>query len=126
VYLNFQKSGPADISEPLFAAKHAAPAHSRLLSDIEATVTLDQLPIQASAVVVDVASGGAPDDLDRLLRLTEIGFVPGERVRVVAHGFPGCEPVAVRIGHTTFALRRHEAALVRVMPERGRRDPAKR
>jgi ferrous iron transport protein A len=31
---------------------------------------------------------------------------------------PGREPIAVRLGHTTFALRRHEAALIRVMPER--------
>ena len=51
-----------------------------------------------------------------VLRLTEIGFVPGEAVRIVASGVPGREPLAVRLGHTTFALRRHEAALVRVTP----------
>lgn len=83
-------------------------------------VRLDRLPMHVRATVVDVEAGASPDDMDRLLRLTEIGFVPGERVRVVAHGFPGREPVAVRIGHTTFALRRHEAALVRVLPEGAR------
>jgi len=51
-----------------------------------------------------------------LLRLLEIGFLPGEPVQVMARAFPGHDPVAVRVGHTTFALRRHEAALVRVSP----------
>ncbi len=43
------------------------------------------------------------------LRLLELGFVEGETLRVIAHGFPGREPIAVRIGNTTFALRRFEA-----------------
>ena len=33
------------------------------------------------------------------LRLLEIGFLPGERVRVIAQGFPGPDPLAVRVGH---------------------------
>ena len=48
--------------------------------------------------------------------MLEIGFLPGEQVRVMAHGYPGRDPLAVRVGHTTFALRRHEAALIRVVP----------
>ena len=40
----------------------------------------------------------------------------GEAVRIVASGLPGREPLAVRLGHTTFALRRHEAAFIRVTP----------
>jgi ferrous iron transport protein A len=48
------------------------------------------------------------------LRLIEIGFLPGERVRVVARGQPGDDPIAVRLGHTTFALRKFEAAFVSV------------
>ena len=51
---------------------------------------------------------------DVLLRLLEIGFLPGERVRVVARGFPAGDPMAVRVGNTTFALRAHEASLIRV------------
>ena len=50
------------------------------------------------------------------LRLLEIGFLSGEPVQVMAHGFPGNGPLAVRVGHTTFALRSHEAALIRVGP----------
>jgi ferrous iron transport protein A len=47
----------------------------------------------------------------------EIGFLPGERLRVIARALPGGEPIAVRLGHATFALRRFEAALVGVQRE---------
>ncbi len=50
------------------------------------------------------------------LRLLELGFVEGEILRVVAQGFPGREPIAVRIGSATFALRRFEADHVMVTP----------
>jgi ferrous iron transport protein A len=58
-----------------------------------------------------------PDGLEEqhlVLRLIEIGFLPGESVRVIAHGHPGREPIAVRLGHSTFALRRHEARFIQV------------
>ena len=48
----------------------------------------------------------------------EIGFIPGEQVQVLHKGFFGGEPIAVRIGQSTFALRRHEAALISVIPYR--------
>ena len=51
-------------------------------------------------------------------RLAELGFLPGERLRIVARGFLGREPIAVRIGTGTFALRLFEAACIRVCPER--------
>ena len=50
------------------------------------------------------------------LRLLELGFIKGERLRVIARGYPGREPIAVRIGNTTFALRRFEADHVLVVP----------
>ena len=50
-------------------------------------------------------------------RLAELGFLPGESVRVVARGFLSREPIAVRVGTGTFALRRFEAAAIRVEPE---------
>ncbi len=85
-----------------------------------ATMTLMDLPIGARARVRAVRSGAEGDARDLACRLLEIGFVEGEAVRVVAHGHPGREPVAVRIGGTTFALRRFEAERVLVEPE-GRR-----
>lgn len=42
--------------------------------------------------------------------------MPGERVRIVAEGVGGREPMAVRVGHTTFALRRYEASFIIVEP----------
>jgi ferrous iron transport protein A len=59
---------------------------------------------------------GHGHDINLVLRLLEIGFVPGERVRVVALGPGGREPIAVRIGGTLFALRRHEAEHILVEP----------
>lgn len=81
-----------------------------------AAISLHQLPNRQWATVLDVARPDSPEDRDLALRLTEIGFVPGEAVCIVANGVPGREPLAVRLGHTTFALRRHEASLIRVTP----------
>lgn len=75
---------------------------------------LHELPQRLSARVVRLLPAGDAEERDVLLRLLEIGFLPGEPVRVMARGFPGSDPLAVRVGHTTFALRRHEAALIRV------------
>jgi ferrous iron transport protein A len=47
-------------------------------------------------------------------RLLELGFVPGEALEVVAAVWPGGDPIAVRLGGTTFALRRREARSVLV------------
>ncbi|MDN3921906.1 FeoA family protein [Roseateles violae] len=46
--------------------------------------------------------------------LEEIGFLPGEPVRVMARGVPGADPLVVRVGESTFALRRAEAECVKV------------
>ena len=87
---------------------------------------LADLATGAAARVISVcetesaaAERGAPAGLSR--RLAELGFLPGERLRVVARGFLGREPIAVRIGTGTFALRLHEAACIRVCPEQSGR-----
>ena len=46
----------------------------------------------------------------------ELGFVPGERIRMLRRGFTG-GPLAIKVGQSTFALRRFEAALVSIKPE---------
>ena len=81
-----------------------------------AAISLDQLPKLQWATVLDVLRPDEKEGRELVLRLTEIGFIPGEAVRIVATGVPGREPLAVRLGHTTFALRRHEASLIRVTP----------
>ena len=45
-------------------------------------------------------------------RLVELGFVSGERVEVLAQARPGGDPFVVRVGTTTFALRRREVETV--------------
>jgi ferrous iron transport protein A len=55
---------------------------------------------------------GAGDSL--LARLRDLGFVPGAHCEVVARMWLGGDPLAVRIGGSTFALRRAEASVVRV------------
>ena len=77
--------------------------------------SLADLAIGATAHVVGVRPVEAtPEARELALRLLEIGFMAGERVRVIAHGHPGREPIAVRVGGTTFALRRFEAEQVLV------------
>lgn len=81
------------------------------------TLRLDELPAYRWAKVVDVTLPTNNVDRELVLRMVELGFVPNERLRVVAMGEPGHEPLAVRLGGTTFALRRHEASFILVEPE---------
>ena len=83
----------------------------------DAVLSLDRLPRQVRACVVDLAPATNAQDQELLLRLMEIGFLPGESVRIIATGFPGPDPLAVRVGQATFALRSHEAAKVLVQLE---------
>jgi ferrous iron transport protein A len=87
--------------------------------------TLDALQAGRSATVIHLApsshghggdgtAGAAGADVSR--RLMELGFVPGERIRMLKRGLPG-GPVAVKVGQSTFALRRFEAALISIQPE---------
>ncbi len=56
--------------------------------------------------------------------LQEIGFIAGERVAVMARAQPGGDPLVVRVGASTFALRVAEAACVEVMPLEPETAPA--
>jgi len=73
---------------------------------------LSTLQRGAQAVVKSVEALHLGDAIAQ--RLRELGFVPGEAIRVVAHGPMGADTIAVQIGFTRFALRRAEAARVRV------------
>ena len=105
------------------AATGAGPA-----AETRAMVPLTRLARDATGTVAGVRlappGGAAVSDpaLERMaLRLIEIGFVQGERLRVVAFGQPGADPIGVRIGgrggNSTFALRRQEAGCVWVWPD---------
>ena len=77
--------------------------------------TLDALKAGQSATVIHIAPA-AQGAVDVPRRLMELGFVPGERIRMLKRGLPG-GPVAVKVGESTFALRKFEAALVSIQPE---------
>jgi ferrous iron transport protein A len=76
-------------------------------------IKLDSLAAGQSATVIHVAP--APENavdagVDLVRRLMELGFVPGERSACCAAAMPGGDPMAVKVGESTFALRRFEAA----------------
>ena len=87
----------------------------------EELIPLSCVGVGQTVIVREVRSGLAEvEGGDIGLRLLELGFVEGEPLRVIAHGYPGREPIAVRIGSTTFALRRFEAdhVLVALAPQK--------
>jgi ferrous iron transport protein A len=47
-------------------------------------------------------------------QLEDIGFLPGEQVEVLRKGLLGQGPILIRVGSSTFALRKSEARLVEV------------
>ncbi|GAA5081662.1 FeoA family protein [Lysobacter panacisoli] len=73
---------------------------------------LSELPYRTAAIVERVEDDMPNDAIAR--RLRELGFVQGERVEVMAAGPVAAEPLLVQVGFTRFALRRSEAARVRV------------
>ncbi|MGZ8290587.1 MAG: FeoA family protein [Telluria sp.] len=84
-------------------------------------ITLDALAAGQSATVIHLAPAesrqGDAAGVDVSRRLMELGFVPGERIRMLKRGLPGGDPLAVKVGQSTFALRRFEAALISIQPE---------
>ncbi len=48
------------------------------------------------------------------LRLKELGFLPGAQLKIIGFGLLGSDPLAVQVNGTKFALRRAEAAKIRV------------
>ncbi|MBX9793203.1 MAG: ferrous iron transport protein A [Burkholderiaceae bacterium] len=79
-----------------------------------APLTLDLTPLRERRIVTAVhAPPRAPEWAQRL---EEIGFMPGEQVELLARGALGGDPLVVRVGLSTFALRRAEAACILVEP----------
>jgi ferrous iron transport protein A len=93
-------------------------------------VRLSDLPKNASATIIGVEESQATNHAGHLShagkqptsnidtiarRLKELGFVPGEQVRLITVAPFGGDPILVQIGFTRFALRRSEA--IRVVVE---------
>jgi ferrous iron transport protein A len=77
-----------------------------------AAQSLDRAQTGAEGRVVGVQAPAAQPDWGRWL--AEIGFLPGERVQLLGRAVPGGDPLVVRVGDSTFALRVAEAACVQV------------
>lgn len=87
-------------------------------------LSLADLPVRVNAWVDTLTLDGDAEQQSLLIRLVEIGFLPGQAVRVVARAAGGGDPIAVRVGRSTFALRRGEAALVQVRRTESAADSA--
>ena len=77
---------------------------------------LDECKKGAQVRIIDLQQQplfGAQDERVTL-RLKELGFLPGEKLKVIGFGLLGSDPLAVQVNGTKFALRRAEAAKVRV------------
>ena len=94
-----------------------APPASVAAPPVSTEIRLTELGIGTRARVVSVSAGDAAAPVELGRRLAELGFLPGEAVRIVAKGLMARAPIAVRIGTGTFALRLFEAACIRVCPE---------
>ena len=82
---------------------------------IASPLTLAQLADHQPCTIERItAPSDAPEWHDWL---EEIGFLPGERAMVMNRALPGGDPLVVRVGNSTFALRRVEAACIHVTLE---------
>ncbi|MDR0440999.1 MAG: ferrous iron transport protein A [Candidatus Accumulibacter sp.] len=76
--------------------------------------TLDRAALGEPLAVLRIEAPEQSPEWGRWLE--EIGFVAGEQVRLMARAVPGGDPMVVRVGHSTFALRCAEAACISVAP----------
>ena len=93
---------------------------AHVVDEVAALMPLQALPVGGDAVITQLRQPADAGDREVLLRLIELGFLPGETVHVVAKARGGRAPIAVRVGgQSTFALRAREAALIGVRPLAG-------
>ena len=74
-------------------------------------------PLTDAAVGASATSSGVyvPAGLDDWAQqLQDLGFIPGERVTLMVRGRSAADPLVVRVGLSTYALRSAEAACVHV------------
>lgn len=88
------------------------------MSETMQKLRMGELPlgIKAEIIALDESSSISPlnpGELER--RLIEMGLVEGAHVEVLHQGFPGRDPVAIRVNDHTVAMRRSEANAVIVL-----------
>ena len=78
------------------------------------TVSLDQLPLGVRALVAAIDWDGL--EQAEASRLKHFGFDEGVTVEPLHQGPFGRDPIAIRVGRMTVAIRRAHAKAVRVVP----------
>ena len=76
-------------------------------------MSLDRSPLGTPGTVHRVVSPAGQPEL--VQQLEDLGFVPGEPVAVLKRAAFGGDPLVVRVGDSTYALRRAEAACVQLV-----------
>lgn len=78
-------------------------------------VSLDQLPLDTRALVTSIDWDAL--DHGEACRLRHFGFDEGVAVEALHLGPFGRDPIAIRVGRMTVAIRRKHAGAVRVVPQ---------
>ncbi len=85
------------------------------LSDLSKNATAIILSVEDSHLNDSIENQVPTDKFDMIAhRLKELGFVPGEHVRLITAAPFGGDPILVQIGFTRFALRKSEAKRILV------------
>ena len=78
-------------------------------------MTLDQAEENKAYRVVSTQSESSSIAMsDRTRQLLELGFIKGEEVILLRRTQPGSDPLVVRVGTSTFALRKIEAGSIQI------------
>ncbi|MEI7531660.1 MAG: FeoA family protein [Betaproteobacteria bacterium] len=75
-------------------------------------MNLNDLPVGQAQRVKSI--GQLVDYPELTSQLEDIGFIPGEQVIILRKNSFGGDPIIVRIGLSTFAIRKKEASLIEV------------
>ena len=78
-------------------------------------MNLGEVEVGRSSLVKKVIPPVGRPDLGG--QLEDIGFLPGEQVTLLRKGLLGKGPFMVRVGASTFALRKSEASMIEVESE---------
>ncbi|TCZ59688.1 FeoA family protein [Roseicella aquatilis] len=84
------------------------PATPRLLADLGKGQRARVVALDEAGVATPFAAG----EIER--RLVEMGVVEGAELEILHEGFPGRDPIAVRVDEHVLALRRNEARAIQI------------
>ncbi len=78
------------------------------------TLYLDRLPKGKKATVVALADPTCAHTAKNVQRLQDLGFLPGQTVKILQRGLRKTAPLAVMLEQTLWALRHEEARCIQI------------